>query len=122
VVEGSYHSQARYLSVGISQSDPAKVEPFRRYEIQRDAFLDLLLFDFYFILEETKTMVGCDLPWLLKSAPSGRTTANNREIASASAGEGSPRNLTLIFRKLKTFRRFEEAFQAQGGVLKLPVP
>jgi hypothetical protein len=46
VVEGSYHSQARYLSVGISQSDPAKVEPFRRYEIQRDAFLDLLLFDF----------------------------------------------------------------------------
>jgi hypothetical protein len=67
-------------------------------------------------------MVGCDLPWLLKSAPSGRTTANNREIASASAGEGSPRNLTLIFRKLKTFRRFEEAFQAQGGVLKLPVP
>jgi hypothetical protein len=122
VVEGSCHSQARYLSVGISQSDPAKVEPFRRYEIQRDAFLDLLLFDFYFILEETKTMVGCDLPWLLKSAPSGRTTANNREIASASAGEGSPRNLTLIFRKLKTFRRFEEAFQAQGGVLKLPVP
>ena len=67
-------------------------------------------------------MVGCDLPWLLKTPPSGPTTANNREIASASAEEGSPRNLTIIFRKLKTFRKFEEAFQAQGGVLKLPFP
>jgi hypothetical protein len=59
-------------------------------------------------------MVGCDLPWLLKSAPSGRTTANNREIASASAGEGSPRNLTSNLSETQDFSKIRGGLSGAG--------